>query len=95
MQGLQGGRPLNGRLWSACGAWGSGPGGRGDAELFHTAGAASFHKSTNAVQTNGGKEASQEELRSPIKLSAKGRYNTVIQFETELQNRQVNYHQHH
>lgn len=77
MQGLQWGCPLHadGRLWSARGAWGgrAGPGGSGYTELFHAAGAASFHQSTNTVQTNGGKEATQEELWPSIQLSVKGK----------------------
>lgn len=73
VQGLQRGGPL----YSACGlrpsgrAWGgrAGPGCSGYAELLHATGAAPFHQSTNAVKTNGGKEAPQGELWSSIKLS--------------------------
>lgn len=76
VQGLQRGCPLNadGGLWSACGAWRgrADSGGGGYTELFHAAGAAPFHQSTNTVKTNGGKEASQEELWPSIQLSAKG-----------------------
>ena len=66
MQGLQRRCPLyaDDRLGSACGAWGSGagPGDGGNTELFHAVGASSFNKSTNTVQTDGGEEATQEEL---------------------------------
>lgn len=75
MQGLQRRCPLyaHGRLWSTRGAGGSRArtGGSGDTELFHAAGAASFHQSTNTVQTNGGKEAAQEEFWPSIQLSVK------------------------
>ncbi len=77
VQGLQWGCPLyaDARLRSACGAWGgrADPGGSGNAELFHAAGATSFHQSADTVQTNGGKEATQEKLWSSIQLSVKGK----------------------
>lgn len=73
MQGLQRGRPLDARagLRPARRAWGgrADPGGGGYAELLHAAGAASFDQSANAVQTDGGEETAQEELRPPIQLS--------------------------
>lgn len=66
MQGLQRGGPL----YSHCGlrlsgrARGSrvGSGCGGYAELLHAAGTAPFHQSANAIKTDGGKEAPQEEL---------------------------------
>lgn len=75
VEGLQRGGPLyaDGGLRPARGARGgrAGPRGGWDAELFHAAGAASFHQSAHTVQTNGGKEATQEELWAPIKLSVR------------------------
>ena len=77
VQGLQRGCPLHadGGQRSACGArgGGAGPGGSGKTELLHAAGAASFHQATNTVQTNGGEEATQEELRPSIQFSVKGK----------------------
>lgn len=70
MQGLQRGGPLYSDcgLWPSGRAWGSraGSGCGGYAELLHAAGTAPFHQSTNAVKTDGGKEAPQEELWSSI-----------------------------
>lgn len=73
MQGLQRGGPL----YSDCGlrpsSWArgsrAGSGCSGYAELLHAAGAAPFHQSADAVKTDGGKEAPEEELWSSILLS--------------------------
>lgn len=73
VQGLQRGGPLysDGGLRPPSGARGSGacPSRSGYAELLHAAGAAPFHQSTDAVETDGGKEAPKEELWSSIQLS--------------------------
>lgn len=74
MQCLQWGCPLYADSWlrPACGArwrW-AGPGYSGDTELFHATGATPFHKSADTIQTDGGKEAAQEELWSSIQFSA-------------------------
>lgn len=70
VQGLQRGGPLysNGGLQPSGRARGSraGSGRGGNAELLHAAGAAPFHQSTDAVETDGGKEAPQEELWASI-----------------------------
>lgn len=84
MQSLQRGRPLDAcaGLRPARRAWGgrADPRGGGYAELLHAAGAASFDQPANTVQTDGGEETAQEELRPSIQLSG---HKAEIHFERQ------------